>query len=73
MANVLSTMAGSVSRSVYSQFRRQGCTLFAHADGRRRTVVVRNATGVAAMWLVSAAKGLKTVGFVEMASFLLSQ
>jgi hypothetical protein len=49
------------------------CTLFAHADGRHRTVVVRNAAAVAANWLASAAKGLKTESFVEMASFLLSQ
>ena len=64
-------MAGSVSRSVYSHFAGKGCTLFAHGDGRHRTVVVRNACGVVAKSLPSAGKGLKTVRFVEMASFLL--
>ncbi|MNZ40442.1 hypothetical protein D3C78_579630 [compost metagenome] len=49
----------------------KGCTVFAHRDGRRRTVVVRNVPGVVAKYPPSAGKGLKTVGFVEMASFLL--
>jgi hypothetical protein len=65
-------MAGSVSRSVYSHFAGGRCTLFAHGDGRHRTVVVRNAWSVVAKLLASTGKGLKTVGFVEMASFLLS-
>ena len=73
MGNVLSTMAGSVSRSVYSQSRSQGCTLFAHADGRPRTIVVRIRRAMGAKRLAAAAKGLKSVGFGEMASFLLSR
>jgi len=73
MGKVLETMAGSVSRSVYSQIRRHGCTLFAQADGRQRTVVVRNPAGSGAKRLAIAAKGLNSVGFGEMASFLLSR
>lgn len=53
-------------------FAGKGCTLFAHADGRHRTVVVRNLSRVLTKSPVSAGKGLKTVKFVEMASFLLS-
>jgi len=66
-------MAGSVSRSVYSQIRSQGCTLFAQADGRQRTVVVRYVIGVCEKRLAAATKGLNSVGFGEMASFLLSR
>jgi hypothetical protein len=73
MGNVLKTMAGSVSRSVYSQSRPQGCTLFAHADGRLRTVVVRYASGIQAQPLAVAGKRLISGAFGEMASFLLSQ
>ena len=51
----------------------QGCTLFAHADGRPRTVVVRIRRAICAQRLAAAAKGLKSVGFGEMASFLLSR
>jgi hypothetical protein len=65
-------MAGSVSRSVYSHFAGGQCTLFAHGDGRHRTVIVRNARSGVEKPLASAVKGLKTGGFVEMASFLLS-
>jgi len=72
MINVLETMAGSVSRSVYSHSRGQGCTLFAQADGRRRTVVVRIRMGFRTGWRAAAAKGLKSEVFGEMASFLLS-
>jgi len=34
-------MPGSVPRSVYSHWRAEWCTLFAHRAGRRCTVVVR--------------------------------
>jgi len=73
MGNVLETMAGSVSRSVYSHLRRHGCTLFAQADGRQRTVVVRNGVGIGGKRLAAATKGLNSVGSGEMASFLLSR
>ena len=53
------------------KFAGKGCTLFAHADGRRRTVVVRNEPGVVAKTWASAGKGLKSVKILEMASFLL--
>jgi len=72
MVDVLETMVGSVSRSVYSQSRGQGCTLFAQADGRRRTDVVRIRMAFCTGWLAAAAKGLKSGDFVEMARFLLS-
>ena len=73
MGNVLKTMAGSVSRSVYSQSRPQGCTLFAHADGRHRTVVVRYASCNRAQQATVAGKRLISGVFGEMASFLLSR
>jgi len=73
MGKVLETMAGSVSRSVYSQIRRHGCTLFAQADGRQRTVVVRYLCGVDGKRLAAATKGLNSGVFGEMASFLLSR
>ena len=40
-----------------------GCTLFAHVDGRLRTVVVRNCGVNRAKGPAVAAKGLKSMGF----------
>ncbi|WP_129586957.1 hypothetical protein [Pseudomonas frederiksbergensis] len=72
MVEVLKTDGGSVSRSVYSQLRRGGCTLFAHVAVHLRTVVVRIGGGDWALAPAAAVKGLKSVVFHEMASFLLS-
>lgn len=55
-------MAGSVSRSVYSQFASKGCTLFAHEAGRRCTVVVRIAAVHGAVHVEQVAKRLKSEG-----------
>jgi len=73
MGYVLETMAGSVSRSVYSHSRGPGCTLFAQKDERLRTVVVRIPCAISVMASKAAAKGLKSGDFGEMASFLLSR
>jgi len=64
-------LAGSVSRSVYSHFQQRWRTLFAHAAGRSRTVFVRIFAATAPGRWAQANKGLISVIFTELASFLL--